>query len=144
MTLVNWMVDARPCNVIDMLRRVRNRRTIIIIIIIILLFFAAVYPHAPIISVGPENATVEAGGTATFECRVMSDLQPHIQWLKHYSVNGSYVDDDAEPYVHVVHVRSSIDRSLLSPHISVDAVVDRYVSSGISGAQRRESELRES
>jgi len=30
-TLVNRMVDARPCNVIDMLRRVRNRRTIIII-----------------------------------------------------------------------------------------------------------------
>ena len=30
---VNRMVDARPCNVIDMLRRVRNRRTIIIIII---------------------------------------------------------------------------------------------------------------
>ena len=28
------MVDARPCNVIDMLRRVRNRRTIIIVIII--------------------------------------------------------------------------------------------------------------
>jgi len=28
------MVDARPCNVIDMLRRVRNRQTIIIIIII--------------------------------------------------------------------------------------------------------------
>ena len=31
---VNRMVDARPCNVIDMLRRVRNRWTIIIIIII--------------------------------------------------------------------------------------------------------------
>ena len=37
MTLVNRMVDARPCNVIDMLRRVRNRRTIIIIIIIIII-----------------------------------------------------------------------------------------------------------
>jgi len=31
-TLVNRMVDTHPCNVIDMLRRVRNRRTIIIII----------------------------------------------------------------------------------------------------------------
>ena len=37
MTLVNRMVDARPCNVIDMLRRVRNSRTIIIIIIIIII-----------------------------------------------------------------------------------------------------------
>ena len=34
MTLVNRMVDVRPCNVIDVLRRVRNCRTIIIIIII--------------------------------------------------------------------------------------------------------------
>jgi len=30
-TLVNRIVDACPCNVIDMLRRVRNRLTIIII-----------------------------------------------------------------------------------------------------------------
>ena len=36
-TLVNRMVDARPCNIIDMLRRVRNRRTIIITIIIIII-----------------------------------------------------------------------------------------------------------
>ena len=35
-TRVNRMVDARPCNVIDVLRRVRNCRTIIIIIIIII------------------------------------------------------------------------------------------------------------
>jgi len=32
-TVVNRMVDARPCNVFVVLRRVRNSRTIIIIII---------------------------------------------------------------------------------------------------------------
>jgi len=32
-TVVNRMVDARPCNVFDVLRRVRNSRIIIIIII---------------------------------------------------------------------------------------------------------------
>jgi len=34
-TVVNRMVDARPCNVFVVFRRVRNSRTIIIIIIII-------------------------------------------------------------------------------------------------------------
>ena len=34
MTVVNRMVDARRCNVFDVLRRVRNSRIIIIIIII--------------------------------------------------------------------------------------------------------------
>jgi len=38
------MVDARPCNVIDMLRRVRNRRTIIITIIIIIIIKLTVRP----------------------------------------------------------------------------------------------------
>ena len=32
-TVVNRMVDARPCNVFVVLRRVRNSRTVIIIII---------------------------------------------------------------------------------------------------------------
>jgi len=44
-TLVNRMVDARPCNVIDMLRRVRNRRTIIIIIIIIIVITSYFISH---------------------------------------------------------------------------------------------------
>jgi len=39
-TVVNCMVDARPCNVFVVLRRVRNSRTIIIIIIIITLTYA--------------------------------------------------------------------------------------------------------
>ena len=38
-------------------------------------------------------------------------------------------------------VLSVIDIVFSISNISVDAVVDRYVSSGISGAQRRESEF---
>ncbi|XP_072027261.1 fibroblast growth factor receptor-like 1 isoform X1 [Amphiura filiformis] len=30
----------------------------------------------------PINTTVEYGGTTSFQCRVRSDTQPHIQWLK--------------------------------------------------------------
>ncbi|XP_071494750.1 fibroblast growth factor receptor-like 1 isoform X2 [Diadema antillarum] len=30
----------------------------------------------------PVNTTVEFGGTTSFQCRVRSDMTPHIQWLK--------------------------------------------------------------
>jgi len=59
----------------------------------------------PIIYERPDNATVEVGETAVFECRALSGLQPHIEWLKHYSVNGSYQKENGEYYVTVVQVR---------------------------------------
>jgi len=69
--------------------------------------FAAVLPHEPIITGPPRNATVEVGQTVVFECNVVSGPQPYIQWLKHYRVNGSYVDDK-DPYVDVIYVRCFI------------------------------------
>jgi len=53
-TVVNRMVDARPCNVFVVLRRVRNSRTIIIIIIITVRVMARVcgvveVAHRPIV-----------------------------------------------------------------------------------------------
>ncbi|KAL5021031.1 hypothetical protein ScPMuIL_000186 [Solemya velum] len=57
------------------------------------------FPHAPVIE-GPSNKTAVLGDTVVFECRIiLSDLQPHIQWVKHYKVNGSYMSPDDEPYV---------------------------------------------
>ncbi|XP_070210630.1 fibroblast growth factor receptor-like 1, partial [Littorina saxatilis] len=35
-----------------------------------------------LISAHPQNTTVESGGTASFQCRVKSLVQPHINWLK--------------------------------------------------------------
>ncbi|KAK7483248.1 hypothetical protein BaRGS_00025541, partial [Batillaria attramentaria] len=35
-----------------------------------------------LISQHPQNTTVEYGGTASFQCRVKSIVQPHIKWLK--------------------------------------------------------------
>ncbi|KAL8570246.1 hypothetical protein ACOMHN_029946 [Nucella lapillus] len=35
-----------------------------------------------LISSHPQNTTVEYGGTASFQCRVKSIVQPHIKWLK--------------------------------------------------------------
>lgn len=39
-----------------------------------------------------------------FECKVFSDPQPHIQWLKHIEVNGSRLGPDGLPYVRILKV----------------------------------------
>lgn len=62
-------------------------------------YILARLPHPPIILRGPSNRTVYEGETVSFECRILSDLQPHVQWLKHYMVNGSYVNDNGTAYV---------------------------------------------
>ncbi|KAK2187383.1 hypothetical protein NP493_167g01010 [Ridgeia piscesae] len=59
-------------------------------------------PHPPIIQRAPKNQTVVVGGTARFECHIISDAQPHLQWLKHYQVNGSYLNEVSVPYVEIV------------------------------------------
>lgn len=54
---------------------------------------------------GPVNQTVTYMDDVKFECKVvMSDLQPHIQWLKHYQVNGSFENENEDPYVHIIQV----------------------------------------
>nr|KAG5686117.1 hypothetical protein BaRGS_001182 [Batillaria attramentaria] len=59
-------------------------------------------PHKPIIE-GPKNQTVVIGANATLTCKiVLSDLHPHLQWLKHYQVNGSYVKENGQPFVTVI------------------------------------------
>ncbi|XP_042199139.1 fibroblast growth factor receptor 3 isoform X3 [Callorhinchus milii] len=60
-------------------------------------------PHRPILQAGlPANQTVVVGNDAEFHCKVFSDAQPHIQWLKHVEVNGSKVGPDGTPYVMVL------------------------------------------
>lgn len=62
-------------------------------------------PHRPILQAGlPANRTVVVGSDVEFVCRVFSDPQPHIQWLKHITVNGSRVGPDGHPYVRVLKV----------------------------------------
>lgn len=41
-----------------------------------------------------------------FHCKVYSDAQPHIQWLKHVEINGSKYGLDGDPYVLILKVRS--------------------------------------
>ncbi|KAI5622064.1 fibroblast growth factor receptor 1-A isoform 2 precursor, partial [Silurus asotus] len=60
-------------------------------------------PHRPILQAGlPANRTAVVGSDVEFECKVFSDPQPHIQWLKHIEVNGSKVGEDGLPYVKVL------------------------------------------
>ncbi|CAG03792.1 unnamed protein product, partial [Tetraodon nigroviridis] len=62
-------------------------------------------PHRPILQAGlPANQTVVVGSNVEFHCKVYSDAQPHIQWLKHIEVNGSRHGPDGAPYVHILKV----------------------------------------
>uniref|UniRef100_A0A671N3Y7 Fibroblast growth factor receptor n=1 Tax=Sinocyclocheilus anshuiensis TaxID=1608454 RepID=A0A671N3Y7_9TELE len=60
-------------------------------------------PHRPILQAGlPANQTVVVGSDVEFHCKVYSDAQPHIQWLKHIEVNGSQYGPNGAPYVNIL------------------------------------------
>ncbi|XP_056586921.1 fibroblast growth factor receptor 4 isoform X2 [Triplophysa dalaica] len=64
-------------------------------------------PHRPILQAGlPKNITEVVGGDVQFLCKVYSDAQPHIQWLKHIEMNGSRYGPDGIPYVKIVKTGS--------------------------------------
>uniref|UniRef100_A0AAY4BGC7 Fibroblast growth factor receptor n=1 Tax=Denticeps clupeoides TaxID=299321 RepID=A0AAY4BGC7_9TELE len=64
-------------------------------------------PHRPILQAGlPANTTAVVGGDVQFLCKVYSDAQPHIQWLKHIEKNGSRYGPDGIPYVQVLKTGS--------------------------------------
>ncbi|XP_075828584.1 fibroblast growth factor receptor 2 isoform X6 [Microtus pennsylvanicus] len=60
-------------------------------------------PHRPILQAGlPANASAVVGGDVEFVCKVYSDAQPHIQWIKHVEKNGSKYGPDGLPYLKVL------------------------------------------
>lgn len=79
--------------------------------------------HKPIID-GPRNLTVAVGDTAVLTCKiVLSDLHPHLQWLKHYRVNGSYVKENGQPFVTVIQtatVNNSNPEQLIISNVTTD------------------------
>jgi len=52
----------------------------------------------------PENKTVKIGDDAELVCRYISGEAAHVTWVKHYKVNGSYVDDEKVPHVAILQV----------------------------------------
>lgn len=66
-------------------------------------------PHRPILQAGlPANKTVSLGSNVEFVCKVYSDPQPHIQWLKHIEINGSQIGPSSLPYVQVLKVKGLV------------------------------------
>ncbi|KAG2455277.1 FGFR4 factor, partial [Polypterus senegalus] len=64
-------------------------------------------PHRPILQAGlPANTTAVVGSDVELYCKVYSDAQPHIQWLKHIEKNGSRYGPDGVPYVQVLKTAS--------------------------------------
>lgn len=62
-------------------------------------------PHRPILQAGlPANTTAVVGTDVQLHCKVYSDAQPHIQWLKHIERNGSRYSPDGTPYVQILKV----------------------------------------
>lgn len=73
------------------------------------------FPHKPIIrDEYLSNQTVYVGQQARFECRFISDLHPVMYWLKHYEVNGSYLNSQEIPYVNIVKMDNNTD-----PHVLI-------------------------
>ncbi|KAE8590150.1 hypothetical protein XENTR_v10017961 [Xenopus tropicalis] len=67
--------------------------------------------HRPILQAGlPANTTAMVGGDAEFVCKVYSDAQPHIRWVRYIEKNGSRFGVDGLPYIKVLK-RSGINSS---------------------------------
>ncbi|XP_053548622.1 fibroblast growth factor receptor 2 isoform X2 [Bombina bombina] len=59
--------------------------------------------HRPILQAGlPANTTAHVGGDAEFVCKVYSDAQPHIRWVRYVEKNGSRYGVDGLPYMKVL------------------------------------------
>ncbi|XP_029459804.1 fibroblast growth factor receptor 1 isoform X6 [Rhinatrema bivittatum] len=87
-------------------------------------------PHRPILQAGlPANKTVSVGSNVEFVCKVYSDPQPHIQWLKHTEVNGSKIGPDGSPYVQILKHSgiNSSDAEVLTLYNVTEAESGEYI-----------------
>ncbi|XP_072560658.1 fibroblast growth factor receptor 1-A isoform X3 [Paramormyrops kingsleyae] len=87
-------------------------------------------PHRPILQAGlPANRTAVVGSDVEFVCKVFSDPQPHIQWLKHIEVNGSRVGPDGLPYVRILKHSgvNSLDTQVLTLYNVTEEESGEYV-----------------
>ncbi|KAK7087406.1 fibroblast growth factor receptor 3-like [Littorina saxatilis] len=64
----------------------------------------------PFISRGPVNTTVEEGGTAELSCEIRDSAEDisWMQWVLQHSINGSFYDEEHNPYLTVLKVSSNI------------------------------------
>ncbi|XP_077326064.1 fibroblast growth factor receptor 1 isoform X3 [Lithobates pipiens] len=87
-------------------------------------------PHRPILQAGlPANTSVTIGSNAEFFCKVYSDPQPHIQWLRHIEINGSRIASDGYPYVEILKHSGiySSDAEVLTLYNVTEAESGEYI-----------------
>ncbi|XP_069622991.1 fibroblast growth factor receptor 1 isoform X5 [Ranitomeya imitator] len=87
-------------------------------------------PHRPILQAGlPANKTVTIGSNVEFHCKVYSDPQPHIQWLRHLEINGSKIGTDSLPYVEILKHSGiySSDAEVLTLYNVTEAESGEYI-----------------
>nr|XP_033805626.1 fibroblast growth factor receptor 1 isoform X1 [Geotrypetes seraphini] len=87
-------------------------------------------PHRPILQAGlPANKTVLVGSNVDFVCKVYSDPQPHVQWLKHIEVNGSKIGPNGSPYVQILKHSgiNSSDAEVLTLYNVTEAESGEYI-----------------
>jgi hypothetical protein len=70
----------------------------------ITIFFAVQYHGPPELTRIPENATTVEGECVEFHCHYISGKEALVQWVKHYTVNGSYWDENKEAYINILKV----------------------------------------
>jgi len=66
------------------------------------------YRGPPEITKAPENASRFQGEDHDFFCQPISTVGLHVQWVKHYTVDGSYFDYDGNAYLTTIKVESLI------------------------------------
>ena len=78
-----------------------------------IVFVAGAGPReAPIFVELPKNQTVTAGKDATLQCQILSAAAVTQQWIKHYTVNGSYLNKENDmPYIRLLSVVTGPDNS---------------------------------
>ncbi|ESO93155.1 hypothetical protein LOTGIDRAFT_91761, partial [Lottia gigantea] len=77
-------------------------------------------PHSPIID-GPKNQTAIEGETVKLNCKILvSDLHPHLQWVKHYMKDGSYKSDEGDPYIERSNLNTTNPEVLVIHNVTQD------------------------
>ncbi|KAI6239134.1 hypothetical protein M3Y99_00616800 [Aphelenchoides fujianensis] len=91
------------------------------------------------------NKTVDVNGTVNFTCQVLSDLVPHVVWIRLVRLNGSYIrwderqnrnvfnfiDMSTVKKAHIFHDNQSKQYSLLIRNVSVE---DQGIYSCVAGS----------
>ncbi|GIY91781.1 hypothetical protein CEXT_796762 [Caerostris extrusa] len=78
----------------------------------------------------PVNTTVEEGGSAVFQCRVKSEILPHVQWLKQADPNEEETDGHK-----VIKVHGEYFRILKSTEVvekSDGSFINKLILNGVS------------